>query len=139
MAPEHQEELTESEEEHLHGRCHLLAVALHEATGLPLGAYLDEAWVDTADGGVEMTVLVHAFVVDGTDAIDIRGRVPLDEVLDEFDFNGPWLVTPSPSDLFVLGEGRRNVSRKNPRFREAATHAEAIIERLNLRTSAPRM
>lgn len=132
--------LSDSEEEHLHGRCHLIAVALHEATGLPLGAFLDETWVETNDGGVEMVVLVHAFVVDGEDAIDIRGRIPMEDVLDEFDFNEPWLVNPTVSDLLVIGEGRKNVGKRNPRWLEAKQHADALADRLGLydKVSKPR-
>ena len=124
--------LSRDEEEFLHGKCHLLAVALNELTGLPLGAYLDEAWVETPDGHVEMVVLVHAFVVDGDEAIDIRGRVPLEDVLEEFDFSEPWFVNPSVPDLVSLGEGRKKIGKNNPRYVEALRHAEALAERLQL-------
>ncbi len=119
--------------EFLHGKCHLLAVALHELTGLPMGAYLDEALVEKNGEDVEMVVLLHAFVVDGDDAIDMRGRVPIEDVLTgEFDFNDPWFVNPTSADLFSLGEGRKDVSRRNPRYVEALRHAEALVERLQL-------
>lgn len=126
--------LNGEEEEFLHGKCHLLAVALHELTGLPMGAYLDEATVERNGEDLELIVLVHAFVVDGDEAIDIRGRVPLEEVVDdEFEFFEPWFVNPTAEDLFSLGEGRRKVSRKNPRYLEALKHAERLVERLQLR------
>lgn len=94
-------ELTEEEELLLHGHCHLLAIAMHEQTGLSLVAYVE------SDFETETTVLVHAFVLDGDHAIDIRGRIPLDDVLIDFVFFEPELIEISRDDLLLLGSGNQ--------------------------------
>lgn len=121
------EERSELEEEFLHGKCHLLAVALHELTGLPIGAYLDTC-IET-----ERTVLVHAFVVDGETGIDIRGRLNVDDILeDEFDTFEPEFVMLSREDVLLLGHGRRAVSQKNPDLLVAKRLAASVVERLDV-------
>jgi hypothetical protein len=127
------EQRSELEEEFLHGRCHLLAVALHELTGLPIGAYLD---TDIESGG---TVLVHAFVVEGDDGIDVRGRITVDDILDdEFDTFDPEFAMLSKESVFLLGHGRRSISQRNRNFMIAKRLAATIIERIDSPAVAPR-
>ncbi|MCV9964196.1 hypothetical protein OIU34_20130 [Pararhizobium sp. BT-229] len=119
-------ERTDDEELMLHGRCHLFAVALSELTGLPIGAYLD------TDIETERTVLVHAFVVDGDIGIDIRGRVPLDDIIEgEFDTFEPELVMISREDVLLLGHGRGTISQRNPELLVAKRLAASLVERLD--------
>ncbi len=125
-------ERTELEEEFLHGKCHLLAVALHELTGYPIGAYLD------TDIETERTVLVHAFVVDGEDGIDVRGRMPIDDIIEEeFDTFEPEFVTLTREDVLLLGHGRRTISQKNPDLVTARQMAVALIERMDTSKTKP--
>nr|WP_250807795.1 hypothetical protein [Neorhizobium tomejilense] len=130
--PENDWLLTDEELEYLHGKCHLLAIALHDITGFPMRAYLDTAWVEKGDEEIEMVVLVHAFVVDGEEAIDVRGRVPLDDVLgDYFEIaTEEWIVEPTEEDLFKLGEGRHRVSKNGERYLAAYRMAESLVEKL---------
>jgi hypothetical protein len=126
------EEISELEEEFLHGKCHLLAVALHELTGLPIGAYLD------TDIETERTVLVHAFVVDGDDGIDIRGRLPINAIIeDEFDTFDPEFVMLSREDVLLLGHGRRTISQRNPDLLLAKRFAASLIERIDTLSASP--
>ena len=125
-------ERTELEGEFLHGKCHLLAVALHELTGYPIGAYLD------TDIETERTVLVHAFVLDADDGIDIRGRMPSDDIIeDEFDKFEPEFVVLSREDVLLLGHGRRTISQKNVDLVTARQLAASLIDRLD--TSSARL
>lgn len=125
-------ERTEEEELMLHGRCHLFAVAMSDLTGYPIGAYLDTD-IDT-DG----TVLVHAFVVDGEDGIDIRGRMPIADIIeDEFDTFQPEFTMMSREDVLLLGHGRRSISDRNRELITARKLAAALVERMdNARPSA---
>ncbi|MCS4088448.1 hypothetical protein [Rhizobium sp. BK176] len=119
-------ERTDDEELMLHGRCHLFAVAMSELTGHPIGAYLD---TDLETGG---TVLVHAFVVDGDDGIDIRGRMPIDDIIeDEFDTFEPEFALLSREDVLLLGHGRRTISDRNRELSRARQLAAALVERLD--------
>lgn len=124
--------LSHDEFDYLHGKCHLLAIALHDITGLPMGAYLETRFHDHHDISRGYVALVHAFVIDGYDAIDIRGRIPFGDVLkDSFHiFTKEWFVLPTEQDLFKLGCGRRRVSKKRERYREAYRMAESVLEKL---------
>lgn len=126
------EERSEQEEEFLHGKCHLLALALQELTGLPIGAYLD------TDIETERSVLVHAFVVDGDDGIDIRGRLPIDDIIeDEFDTFEPEFVILSREDVLLLGHGRRTISQKNLDLLVARGLAASLVERIDTVSAPP--
>jgi hypothetical protein len=117
---------TDEEELMLHGRCHLFAVAMNELTGYPIGAYLD------TDIETERTVLVHAFVVDGDYGIDIRGRTPIDDIINgEFDTFNPEFVLLSRENVLLLGHGRRTISQKNPELVTARKLALTLIERID--------
>lgn len=116
----------------LHGGCHLFAVALSELTGQPIGAYLD------TDIETERTVLVHAFVVDGDDGIDVRGRIPIDDIIeDEFETFEPEFVMLSREDVLLLGHGRRTISQKNADLVTARQLAASLVDRLD--TSSGRL
>lgn len=110
----------------LHGECHLFAIALQRLTGLPIAAYLD------TDDEVEGVVLVHAFLLDGDDAIDVRGSIPLDEVIEEFDANDPWLIEGMPmEELLAIGEGGA-IDETGERWSNALKHAYEVAVRLGL-------
>jgi len=109
----------------LHGRCHLFAAALHELTGKPLGA-----WLDT-DLETEATVLVHACVLDGDFGIDVRGRMPLDDMLDEFDTFDPELAALSLEELMLLGHGTATVPEDDPEMTAARALAAETLDLLN--------
>ena len=120
-------ELTEDEEIMLHGHCHFMALALHEATGFKLAAYLE------FDDDIGRTALVHAFVVDGDEAIDVRGRMPLSDILEgEFQCFEPDLVEFSREELLLLGFGRKSVSSNNPDFRRAKRIAADLLDALEV-------
>jgi hypothetical protein len=124
-------ERTDEEELMLHGRCHLFAVAMSEQTGHPIGAYLD---TDLETG---RTVLVHAFVVDGDEGIDIRGRIPIDDIIeDEFDTFEPEFVMLSREDVLRLGHGRPTISDRNRELVIARKLAAEMIERMNATPTA---
>lgn len=116
--------LTDEEEVFLHGRCHLFAIALSRTTGLPLQAYLD------VDDDVEGPVLCHAFVRDGDHILDVRGRIPFADALDEFDSNEPWLVEIAEEDLMHLGSGQRLLDVEDDHFRRASVLAAVLVERV---------
>lgn len=125
--PELLDELDQDAERLLHGECHLFAIAINRITGLPVAAYLDE------DDEVEGAVLAHAFVVDGDDAIDVRGRVPLAEVLDEFEVNEPWFEHDiSVEMLMTLGEGSDGLDETSDRWLNACRHAAEVADSLRL-------
>lgn len=115
----------DDEELMLHGHCHLFAAAMHELTGLPLAA-----WLDT-DFETEATVLVHACVLDGDHGIDVRGRMPLDDMLDEFDTFDPELVSLPLEVLMRLGHGTSSVPDGDPEMALAKTLAAEVLERLD--------
>lgn len=117
--------MTENEELMLHGRCHLFAAALHELTGKPIGAWLD------ADLETEATVLVHACVLDGDFGVDVRGRMPLDDMLDEFDTFDPELAVLSLEELMLLGHGTTAVPEGDPEMATARALAAETLDRLN--------
>ncbi len=120
-------ERTDFEETLLHGACHLLAVALHDITGLPLGAYMEY------DFDIDGMALVHAFVIDGEHAIDVRGRFPTSEILeDEFTAFEPDFVLLTREQLCRLGEGRKTISKRNPRYVAALEVANDLLLRLEL-------
>lgn len=107
----------------LHGSCHLMALALHETTGLPIGAVLGgydgKAW------------LVHAFVADGDDAIDVKGRRGIDEMLQEFlddgSFDASDVVLATVEEIVRLGEGRKRIRKSSlPLLAEARAAAPMI-------------
>lgn len=50
------EELKNTREDYLHGRCHALAIALHELTGKPLRAAIEY------DSNIKRDALVHAWI-----------------------------------------------------------------------------
>lgn len=119
--------LTDDEEGFLHGRCHLLAIVLHRATGLPLHATLD------IDEWTERTVLVHAYIKDGDEGIDIRGRFSLDTIEDDFPVNQPFETEISEADLMHLGTGKRIAINENGKFyKKALSCADNIVSELGL-------
>jgi hypothetical protein len=116
-------ELNRDEEEHLHGKCHLFAIALHRLTGLPLAATLD------IDMWSERTVLVHAYVMDGDQVIDVRGRFETDTIEQDFEVNDHWeALGISEEDLMLLGSRRRKVNENGPAFRKAMFLAEGVAD-----------
>lgn len=123
-------ELTDDEELMLHGHCHFFAVAMHELTGLPLAAYIDY------DMDIDRYALVHAFVVDGPDAIDIRGRMPLKDIIaGEFEVWEPEYVDASREELLKFGFGRKSVSANNPDFKRAMRLAKSVLESIDTEVS----
>jgi hypothetical protein len=124
-------ELSDEDARFLHGNCHLFAVAMHHLTGLPLRAVLD------VDMWTEQTVLVHAFVVDGEQAIDIRGRIDLADIAEEFETNDPWETDISEQDLLLLGNGNPNLSTDESAFVLAWSFAEAMAMEMRLITVGP--
>jgi hypothetical protein len=126
-------ELNRDEEEHLHGKCHLFAIALHRLTGLPLAAMLD------VDMWSERTVLVHAYVMNGDQAIDVRGRFPIDTIDQDFEVNDHWDVTGiSEEDLMLLGSRRRKVNESGPGYRKAMFLAEGVADACGLLQRHPK-
>jgi hypothetical protein len=122
--------LSEEEEVYLHGRCHLFAIALARLTGFELQAYLD------VDDEVDRPVLCHAFVRDGDDILDVRGRLPFSDVLDEFDSNDPWLVDITEDELMLLGTGRRAFNENGRHFKKALAIAQGIVDRMGPKPTA---
>ena len=122
-------ELTRRQWRLLHAECDLFAVALHRLTGLTIAAYVDE------DFQVEGTVLVHAFVTEDAarTGIDVRGRLPVVKMLEEFERNDPELVVLSVAEVLKLGRGRRRFSQRQPLYRAALAEALIVCERLNLK------
>lgn len=126
-------ELTRDEEEHLHGKCHLFAIALHRLTGLPLAATLD------VDMWTERTVLVHAYVIDGEQAIDVRGRFAVDTIDEDFEVNDHWdVVNISEEDLMLLGSRRRKVNESGAGYRKAMSLAEGVAASYGLLERRPK-
>lgn len=126
-------ELTSDEIEFLHSRCHLLAIALHKMTGLPLHATLD------VDEWTERTVLVHAYVKDGDDGVDIRGRFSVETIEDDFPVNQPFETEISEVDLMHLGSGKRIAINENGKFyKKALSYADNIVGELGLASPKPR-
>ncbi len=126
-------ELTRDEEEHLHGKCHLFAIALHRLTGLPLAATLD------VDMWTERTVLVHAYVMDGDQAIDVRGRFAVDTIDEDFEVNDHWDVVNIPEeDLMLLGSRRRKLNESGPAYRKAMFLAEGVAASYGLLQRHPK-
>jgi hypothetical protein len=120
-------DLTRDELEHLHGKCHLVAIALHRLTGLPLSATLD------VDMWTERTVLVHAYVKNGDLGVDVRGQFDIETISDEFEVNDHWDVMDIPEeDLMLLGSRRRAIKENSPSYRKALALAENIVEQLGL-------
>lgn len=123
-------ELTDDEGIMLHGHCHFFALAMHELTGYPLAAYVEY------DMDIDRYALVHAFVVDGEDAIDVRGRMPAADIIkDEFDFWEPELITPTREVLLMYGFGRKSVSPNNKDFKRAMRVAEDVLSQLTAEPS----
>jgi hypothetical protein len=126
-------ELNRDEEEHLHGKCHLFAIALHRLTGLPLAATLD------VDMWSERTVLVHAYVMNGDQAIDVRGRFAIDTIDQDFEVNDHWDVTGiSEEDLMLLGSRRRKVNESGPGYRKAMLLADGVADACGLLQRHPK-
>lgn len=126
-------ELTRDEEEHLHGKCHLFAIALHRLTGLPLAATLD------VDMWTERTVLVHAYVLDGDHAIDVRGRFAVDTIDEDFEVNDHWdVVNISEEDLMLLGSRRRKVNESGANYRKAMLLAAGVAASYGLLERRPK-
>jgi len=127
------EDLDEADEAFLHGECHLLTVALHRLSGLPLHAYLD------TDMEVEGPVLAHAFVVDEEGhAVDIRGRTPLDHALDGFDTMEPWLAEITVEELMGLAEADdADTVLQGDRYRSAEEAAGRVLDNLVAATPSP--
>lgn len=121
-----EKELTRDELEFLHGKCHLYAIALHRLTGLPLAATLD------VDMWTERTVLVHAYVLEETGGIDVRGRFQLDTIEQDFEVNDPWDVVISEEDVMLLGSRRRLVNENSPAYKKAIAYAETMVQELRL-------
>lgn len=109
----------------LHGRCALFAVALHRTTGLPIRAWIDE------DPEIDEPVLVHAFVMDGDDAVDAFGSRDPDDLLGEYETWDPTLVDMTEADVLAIGEGPDIDATM---LAEAMADAAAIASRLR---SAP--
>lgn len=114
-------ELTDEEDYYLHGLCHLLTIALHRRTGLPPYATLDR------DDWTEETVLVHAYVRDGEDGIDVRGRFDLDTIVDTFPTSRPFEVKISEQELILLGGGSPAVDETSGQCRNAAHALSTFI------------
>lgn len=126
-------ELKRDEEEHLHGKCHLLAIALHRLTGLRLAATLD------VDVWTERTVLVHAYVLDGDQAIDVRGRFSPETIGEDFEVNESWSVVDiDEEDLMLLGSRRRKVNESGPTYRKALFLAEKVADGYGLLQRYPK-
>lgn len=121
-------------EQYLHGECHLLAIALHQRTGLPLGAYLD---TDLESGNV---FLLHAFVMDGEHIIDLKGRRSHENMLEDFDSFDPDLCRMGVDEVLKLGQGRIRVPAA--RLREANPAVDRVMALLKcqhaLDSTAPR-
>lgn len=67
---------------YLHGECHIFAWALHLEFGYPMRFAFDYY-----DLEIEGEVLIHTFCINCEDAIDARGRVDINEVLYDFNYN----------------------------------------------------
>lgn len=73
------------EAKYLAGCCHVMAIALHELTGLPILALWDanEEGFDGDPGG-----LVHYFVEDEAGLVyDVNGSTPFDDFLEHWGFS----------------------------------------------------
>lgn len=113
----------------LHGHCHLLAVALHRFSRLPIMAYVEPDFETE-----EATVLIHAFVADGDEVIDARGRSSLKDVLDGFDYWAEDLVEMTEAEVLEIGGAISGEGLDlDPGFMQALVLAETLLE-----GSAPR-
>lgn len=64
---------------YLHGKCHLFALALHEATGLKIGLFVDEERFEGVAG------LEHAFCyIDDEYIVDAQGIRSKDEAFNQY-------------------------------------------------------
>jgi hypothetical protein len=108
----------------LHGRCALFAVALHRATGLPIRAWIDE------DPEIDEPVLVHAFVMDGENALDALGLRDPDDLLGGYETWDPTLVEMTEGQVLAIGEGP---DLDVATFAEATFDADLVLA--HLRTS----
>ncbi|MGR9276125.1 hypothetical protein ACU8KI_16095 [Rhizobium leguminosarum] len=121
------DELDDTEIRFFVGNCHLFAIAVHRLTGLP-----HSATFEAGDHGDER-LLVHAYVICGDHAIDIRGRFAPETVPGIFDTAGNcWEETMTQDILFAVGEGKPKLDEDNPDFVTALQLASALIDRLSL-------
>lgn len=106
--------LAKNNEQFLHGQCHLFALALKEASGLPIAAILD------FDPNLNKVCLAHAFVRPHDDyIIDLKGYREEFSLQKEFDMFEPESVSITELNLLKLGEGRA-IKSKRVKFEIAA-------------------
>jgi len=114
------ERIADKHPDFLYGRCVTFAIALRKLTGLPLYGLLG---IDE-DTGKE--VLIHAYVKDGEERVDVKGPRSLDEIISDF------LDDPAIIDAYEvpLTEGRAaklaTGSSKCPTLTSAAPIAAKI-------------
>lgn len=84
-------------EDYLHGQCHVFALALHLEFGFPMVYSIDEYDLER-----ECEVLIHAFCLHGHYAVDVRGYMHSDDILDDFDYNSPYNTEVSVEDLPIF-------------------------------------
>jgi len=92
--------------DYLHGQCHILALALHRVSGLPIEGAV------AFDHDINQWALVHAWVTwDGVEEMILHadGVENVDAVLTEFPYGDEATVTRfTPERLLRMGEGRKH-------------------------------
>lgn len=81
-------------EQYLHGDCHIFAMALHLEFGYQIQLAIDKFDLDT-----ESEVLIHAYCVHQEKAIHASGKVDLEKILDDYDYNDEYFVNVSKEVL----------------------------------------
>ena len=95
------DEIVRENEDFLHRRCHIFAIALHHLTELPLAGVLDFDVERTA------TSLIHAFVIVNDELIlDISGVRSYESMLKDFMCWDPEFSFFKEKELLVWGEGK---------------------------------
>lgn len=78
-----EDELTEIEQQYLHGSCHLFAIKISQLYGFPLHLLVD------FDEDIQSPVLVHAYnITNDNQAIDVRGSFDFSDLSQKSAFFG---------------------------------------------------
>lgn len=119
--------LTNFELPYLYGRSHHLAIALHRITGLPLFATFD------VDDWTQQYSFIHAYVKDGEEGIDIRGRFPIATIKNYYPLNNPFEAEIDEEYLMFLGSGKTTALLENGKVYAAAlVFAEQVVDELGI-------
>lgn len=119
----------EERERYLHGDCWLVAVALAERLELE-----PVVLVDAADEFLGRPRTIHCFVVCGEDGIDVDGRRPLEEIIEEWEDEAGYDAELELERETIAGLRARIESNFACSGLKALPEAKALVERWLERT-----